>query len=347
MAGKIKKLTADSSRHSGPFLILPENRLAYEGTLQLLDASPGSSQCLLFLSGFPGSGKSHLVRNCLREFQQKNKQLNYQFLLVSEYADAFAESIDNHSVDQFEERFENCEFLILEDLTSIQGRRQTQKHLVSTIDHILKNGGKCLISSTKMPGELKSINSKLVNRCHGGITVEIRNPGKQSREKLLNQMISFLKIPVYSEGVQRLAESCQVSPLELKSTLIQLEASSKVARKPINKEFIQSFLAGEVTTPAPSLTEITRSVSRQLQVSVKNIRSTSRLKGHVFARQCAMYLMRELTKNSLEKIADYFHRKNHSTVTHACNKIESLEKENITVNHQLKQIRCALGFTRN
>ena len=345
MSQKFDKTGLSTGRNSGPFLTLPENALACEGTRQLIEALPYTSQCLLYLSGPTGTGKTHLVRNFLREILKKNSGLKFRNLMASEYADFYAEAVDSKTIDLFLKQFEEIDLLILEDITSLQGRRETQRHLIFVVDLILKNGGKCLITSTKMPGELKQFNSKLVNRCHGGICLEIKQPGKKSREKLLEQMSSVLQIPIPAKGIERIACSKNVSPRELESTLVQMDAIARMNKKKIDLKFIDSFLSGEIQTPAPTLTQITRSVSKQLQVSVKNIRSTSRLKGHVFARQCAMFLMRELTETSLEKIASYFQRKNHSTVTHACQKIQSMEEENIAVNHQLKQIRNSLGIT--
>ncbi len=343
MTQKLDMKGIHPGRSSGPFMILPENQLAFEGIKQLQAAGQSTSQCLLYLTSPSGTGKTHLVKHCLKEFLRENENMNYQNLLVSEYAARYAEASQNKTPEKFQKQFENCQLLILEDLTAIQGRKETQKQLVSTIDHVLKNGGKCILTCTKMPGELESVSTRLTNRCHGGICLEMELPGKKSREKLLHQMASFMQIPLPNDAIKLIATSVSASPRELEATLIQLEATAQMNKKNINMEFIKLFLAGDISTPSPTLTQITRSVSKQFQVSIKNIRSTSRLQGHVFARQCAMFLMRELREESLQKIAAYFHRKNHSTVTHACRKIHKMETDNITMKHHLKQIRNSLG----
>ncbi len=345
MNQKFNNLEMHSGRITGPFLRIPENELAFQGLKQLQKSEKNSSQCLLYIYGQPGTGKSHLVKHYLQEFIPKEGKYPYLIFQVSEYAAQFAEAAQNKTIHEFQEKFTDCQLLIMEDLTAIQGRKETQKHLVSTIDQVLKNGGKCIVTCTKMPAELESISKRLINRCHGGICLEIQIPKKESRHKLIDQMASYMQIPVPQEAIKTLASSLTISPRELESTLIQLEAIARMKKTPINNDFVKLYLAGEISPPSPSLTQITRSVSKQFQVSVKIIRSSSRLKGHVLARQIAMFLMREMTEEPLQNIAKYFQRKNHSTVTHACHNIQKMENKDVTLKHHLKQIRNSLGIS--
>jgi len=63
----------------------------------------------------------------------------------------------------------------------------------------------------------------------------------------------------------------------------------------------------------------------------------------VIPRQCAMFLSRELTDDSLEKIALYFNRKNHSTVIHAYRQIQNELEKSPGLRQQLSRIKQQLG----
>ena len=73
-------------------------------------------------------------------------------------------------------------------------------------------------------------------------------------------------------------------------------------------------------------------------VTPDEIRSSSRSRDLVTARQMAMYLCRELTDLSLPKIGERFGGRDHSTVIYANNKIRQLIGENQRAYEQVKEL---------
>ena len=60
-----------------------------------------------------------------------------------------------------------------------------------------------------------------------------------------------------------------------------------------------------------------------------------------------MFLARQMTESPLAEIAKYFGRRNHSTVLHACTKIETAINEDAGLRKQINEIISGLrGSTR-
>jgi chromosomal replication initiator protein len=73
-------------------------------------------------------------------------------------------------------------------------------------------------------------------------------------------------------------------------------------------------------------------------ITPDEIRSSSRSRDLVTARQMAMYLCRELTELSLPKIGERFGGRDHSTVIYANKKIEVQMHENQRAFEQVKEL---------
>ena len=81
----------------------------------------------------------------------------------------------------------------------------------------------------------------------------------------------------------------------------------------------------------PLIEEIQRAVARVFNVSRSDIISERRTKEVVLPRHVAVYLSKELTRNSLPSIGRKFGGRDHTTVLHACRKIAALK----TTSHEI------------
>ena len=71
---------------------------------------------------------------------------------------------------------------------------------------------------------------------------------------------------------------------------------------------------------------------------VDEIKGTARTRALVTARQCAMYLCRELTEMPLMAIGDAFGGRDHTTVIHAYKKVSTLMKERRALFNQVTEL---------
>jgi chromosomal replication initiator protein len=87
---------------------------------------------------------------------------------------------------------------------------------------------------------------------------------------------------------------------------------------------------------------ITQRVSRFFQVPPRELQSRRRCRHALVPRQVGMYLARQLTPLSLEQIGAYFGGRDHSTVLHACRKVEQALTCDVTLSGAVRQLHADL-----
>jgi chromosomal replication initiator protein len=84
-------------------------------------------------------------------------------------------------------------------------------------------------------------------------------------------------------------------------------------------------------------------VGRYFRVDAGELRGPGRHRGILLPRQVGMYLARRLTDLSLEQIGAYFGGRDHSTVLHACRKVEESLAEDARLQGAVRQLHAELG----
>jgi len=67
---------------------------------------------------------------------------------------------------------------------------------------------------------------------------------------------------------------------------------------------------------------IQKTVAQYFDISFQDMKARRRTKAIAYPRQIAMYLSRDLTRLSLPEIGQFFGGRDHTTVLHACEKID-------------------------
>jgi chromosomal replication initiator protein len=327
---------------TGPFLVLDENRFAFAAAETLFGGSSTKTPRLAYIHGPSGVGKSHLARWFSQELRRRIERPKYVHITAAEFAADFAKASVDRSIPEFQAAFTNLDALIFEDLQAIQKRPETQQQITAILDNVTQAGGCVLVTCRMLPGELKSITPRIISRCRQGITAEISLPEKNSRCQLIEQFAAKRQLALPPDVAAFLAESLSVSPRELLSAVLNLEARSRLANSVIDRSLAEESLRDGVGRPVPELKQIVSVIARQFGVRVSSLRHGTRQVDQVLPRQCAMFLARELTTHPLRHIADYFGGRNHSTALHACNKVRQLIEQDAGLRQQLNQARRSL-----
>ena len=337
--GSLQPAAARPSRAA--FLVLRENRFAYTGLERLL-AAECPSNCV-YVYGPAGVGKSHLIQQFLGKYRSRRGGAAIA-VTASEFAAQIAEAADKQDLAAIQQLYREADLLVVEDLQGVQRRPETQRQLVCVIDAIQQRGGTLVFTAADVPGSFAGLQPRLVSRCRAGIVAGMQLPASASRLRLLSHMAQTAQFPIPIGVLRYLADHVGRSPRELAAVLQQLEAVTKQSRTGIiDQDTVRRWLDHDPAARIPTLTQITRAVARHFKLTVGEMRSPSRGRIVALARHCAMFLARELTHDPLCEIADYFGRKNHTTVSYACRQIRLRAATTPTLRSGLMQICLALG----
>ena len=325
------------------FLLLDENRFAHAAVEQLTWQENPTKPRLVFLSGPAGCGKSLLARWFVRLELRTRPDVSSAHVTAAEFAAEFAEASESSVIPEFQKRYRALELLVVEDLRSLANRSETLLQLGFVIDDVLANGSRVLLTSRCPPGELTRVPARLINRFHAGVCVGIQPPGNSSRVSLLQHFAETRQIPIPYESICLLAREMPVSPRELLATIVQLDHYAVHSGSNLDQGEVRRYLDAEIKPTPPSLAEITRATARHFSTTTAELRGHSRRQSLMLPRQCAIYLSRSLTGLPLVRIAEYFSKRHHSSVAHACERIDQLVNEQPDVRQHLAQIGNLLG----
>ena len=322
-----------------PFLVVPENRFAFEAVSSIGDGPPRN----IFLHGPSGVGKSHLARHAVRLFLAREPAARVRHLTAGEYAAEFAEASAGKMVPLFQSSTRDVDLFVLEDVQILDRRNETQIQVLALMNDLAAAGCHCLWTSRLSPGETVGFDKRLLNRFRGGVVAPLRSPGHESRLLLLNHFAIVRRLVLPDDALELLASGLDVSPRELWAALGRLEALSRQQVRTIDSDLVRKFLQEEVAPLKPHLDDICRAVARQFGISVRDLRSRGQSRGVVLPRQCAMLLARQFSGRSLEQIGRYFGGRDHSTVIHACRRLARLIPHEAELRQNLSLIETALS----
>jgi chromosomal replication initiator protein len=129
---------------------------------------------------------------------------------------------------------------------------------------------------------------------------------------------------------------------ELEGALNRIAAYASMQGMPINVDLAQAVLSNVLYSPrkrAVTPERIAMAVADYYEVDLEALRGQKRDRAIVVPRQIAMYLMREETDVSLLRIGAELGGRDHSTVLHACRKIDQEVGRNEELRRELAAVR--------
>jgi len=310
---------------SHAFLVLPENQLAIASVKKLAPELKRRNVGLVTLVGSAGTGKSHLARELVRTWESKRNDKKILVVTAAQFSAQLAEASSTNSIDQFQTRYRNeVGLLVCEDIQTLGPRKETQQQLQAAVDDILSDGGVVLLTSTLMPGAIRGLSRRLVNRIHGGLCVSIELPGPASRRKLIQHVASAESPRLTPQQIEQIAQDSPVSPRELIGLISQLRTEARVLgrHQKTRSSSVATLIKERTPVPAMTLHRVCQLTAARFGVKTADLKGPRRSQTLSLARQTAMYVARESLRMNYIAIGEFFNRGNHSTVIHACRKIE-------------------------
>lgn len=304
------------------FIVGSCNRVAHAACLQVVE-EPGQVYNPVFLYGGPGLGKTHLLHGIGHAVMEKHNELEVLFVSCEEFVNDYISAVRNKSLEGFRARCRSVDVLVIDDVHFLAAKNKTQEEFYHTFNVLHNAGAQVVLSSDLHPKEIASLKEKLVTRFVSGLVAALGKPDRETRLTILGSKARKRGMSVPDEVLRYIADSVDTNVRELEGTLARLDALSTVERKRPSLELARLALRGlHGGRGGPvRLEDVLNAAAARMDVKASAIRSRSRARDILLARQVCMYVARRLTSRSLAEIGAFFGGRNHSTVVHADRKI--------------------------
>lgn len=320
------------------FLVGPENHLVATAIRVVLDGPMGEYNPLV-IHGPSGTGKSHLALGLAASWMEKYPHEAVVYTTAVDFARELTDALETHAINELRTRFHKCSLLVFEDLAELAGRQAAQQELVCTLSELLSLGKRVVATAVAPPAALSGLLPALRSRLAAGLTVELSRPGLDSRRAILQRLARSQDVALPESAARLLADGLPVTIPELFGAVVQLQAAADLNGEVIDADAARRYLADRHASRCPSLREIGSATARHFCLKLSDLQGPSRRRTVVTARGVAVHLARHVAGKSLQHIGRYFGGRDHTTVMHACHKIECLLKTDPTVREAVEQLQ--------
>src|SRR5690606_16725419 len=179
-----------------------------------------------------------------------------------------------------------------------------------------QSGKQIILTSDKPPKDLSGMEERLLSRFKWGLSADMQIPDLETRIAILQKKMYADGIELPQEVVEYVANNIDNNGRELEGSMVSLLAQSTLNRKEIDINLAKSMLKNFIKNSHKeiSIEYIQKLVCEYFEVPVEMVKSKTRKREIVQARQISMYLAKNHTKSSLKSIGSFFGGRAHSTV---------------------------------
>lgn len=280
----------------------------------------------LFVYGQSGVGKTHLANAIGVMTKQLHPEKRVLYVPANTFQIQYTDAVRNNTTNDFLNFYQTIDVLIMDDIQEFAGKTGTQNTFFHIFNHLHQTGKQLVLTSDRSPIVMAGLEQRLLTRFKWGLSAEIEKPDFSMRKSILEHKIYRDGLDIPAEVVDYIAEHVVDNVRDLEGVLVSLMAHSTLANTPINIDLAEKVISRIVNiTPKVNTVEKIRDiVCDYFALSVDAISTKSRKREVVQARQIAMYLSKQHTKNSLASIGEVIGRRDHATVLHACKIVSDL-----------------------
>ena len=310
------------------FVVGNNNRFAHAAAIAVGD-KPGESYNPLFLYGGVGLGKTHLMQAIGNRILQNNRSAKILYVTSEKFTNQLINAIKDNKNEVFRNKYRTIDVLLIDDIQFIAGKERVQEEFFHTFNALYEDKKQIIISSDKPPREIQFLEDRLKSRFEWGLLADISCPDYETRLAILRKKAQEEKILVDDNILANIANKIDSNIRELEGVFNKIIATASLTHTPITIELTENTInefkaASEKVLSADFVKE---TVAKYFNINKDDLSSNKRSNEIAFPRQIAMYLCREVANMSYPKIGEDFGNRDHSTVMHACKKIEKEVKD--------------------
>src|SRR5213596_955398 len=310
------------------FVVGSSNQFA-QAACQAVAELPARAYNPLFIYGGVGLGKTHLLHAVGHQASRLFPGVTIVYLSSERFTNELINAIRYDRTAEFRARYRTVDLLLIDDIQFISGKERTQEEFFHTFNDLYESRKQIVVSSDCSPKNIPEIEERLRSRFEWGLIADIQPPDFETRVAILRKKAALERVRLDDDVAFLIAGRIKSNIRELEGSLTRMIAFCALTGREMGVELAKEVLAdlwGE-EEKIITIDQVQRKVSDFFGVKVSDLKAKNRTKAVAFPRQVAMYLARQLTHASLAEVGRAFGGKDHTTVLHAVDKIQSLVQE--------------------
>ncbi len=327
------------------FVVGKSNQFAY-AVCQAVSHNPGNLHNPVFIYGGVGLGKTHLIQAIGQDTLAKNPKARIAYLSSETFTNEFIDSIKDKKTEAFRAKYRKIDLLLIDDVQFFAGKEQTQEEFFHTFNELFQQKKQIVLTSDNPPGKIQrggeSLEERLISRFGMGVVVDIQPPDLEMRAAILKKFASKSMVEVSDEIIMYLAQGVVSHIRDLEGAFNSVLAFAGVMKKSISKDLVDQVLKDKLRENSGgkiSIPWIQKRVAEFYDISEDEMNGKRRSQNLVLPRQVAMRLCQILTDASLNQIGEKFGGRDHTTVMHACDKVNRKMKQEKPFAEEFERVK--------
>lgn len=319
------------------------NQLAYESALATAK-NPATGPNPLFIYGPSGLGKTHLLHAINNYVNNHFPSMNVRFVTSETFTNDLITAIRDRTTDRFRKRYRTVDYLLIDDVQffGIGSKDATKLEIFHTFNDLFNNKKHIIMTSDRTPNDIEELEDRLRSRFGSGLVVPITKPDFEICCAILQKKAEKENFNLPDDVIKYISFHINTNIRELEGAFNKVFSFSKIKQTPVTLEFAKDALRDQISDDENheiTVDDILDEVCRYFSVKKDKLIGKNRPKNIVIPRQIAMYLCRKELDESYPTLAEYFHKKDHTTIIYACEKVEDSMKKDPNLRRIIEEIK--------
>ena len=310
------------------FVVGSYNRFAHAAALAVGE-KPYTAYNPLFIYGSVGLGKTHLLHAIGNKILSNNRKTKILYVTSEKFTNQLINALKDAKMETFRNKYREIDVLLIDDIQFIAGKDRVQEEFFHTFNTLYENQKQIILTSDKPPRTIPFLEDRLVSRFEWGLLADIANADYETRLAILKKKAQDEKIAIDDFILSDIATKIDSNIRELEGVYNKIVANAFLTHDPITIELAEKIINEFIAKKEKKISSdyIQETVAKYFSINKDDLSGGKRSNDIAYPRQIAMYLCRIVANMPYPKIGEDFGGRDHSTVMHACRKIEKEMKE--------------------
>jgi chromosomal replication initiator protein len=321
--------------------VIGENNAFAANAAMAIAKNPGQSYNPCLIYGGVGLGKTHLMQSIGNMIHEEFDGKKIIYITAENFTNEFIQSINSKQPQAFKNKYRYVDVLLIDDIHFFEKKDGTQEELFHTFNALYDANKQMVFTCDRPVSELKNLTDRLRSRFERGLNVDLQPPNYETRCAILQKKAETMGLSIPHDVIDVIAKNVSTNVRDLEAALTRLLAYAELVKKEITLDIAKQQLKDVFSSPKQSnvtMEIIQKVVAEYFALSFTDLRGKKRTQAVSFPRQLAMYIAREITEYSTTEVGLEFGGRDHTTVMHACQKIEEKIRSDPTMESTIQSL---------